>query len=124
MNVSFSLRRCVCRGTRWLFMRLVRVGAALVGAAAVVLGITMATGGASADQSSGGKIEPKIIDGRLAGNAPWGGGGDGGGGAGVGWGSEEAAERCGGGGGGAGAGGGRRGGGGGGETGRAKGGGA
>src|ERR1044072_7399302 len=71
MNVSFSLRRCVCRGTRWLFMRLVRVGAALVGAAAVVLGITMATGGASADQSRGGKMEPKIIDGRLADNAPW-----------------------------------------------------
>ena len=53
-------------------MRLVRVGAALVGAAAVVLGITMATGGASADQSSGeGTITPKIIDGRLADNAPW-----------------------------------------------------
>jgi secreted trypsin-like serine protease len=53
-------------------MRLVRVGAALVGAAAVVLGITLATSGASADQSSsGGNIEPKIIDGRLADNAPW-----------------------------------------------------
>jgi secreted trypsin-like serine protease len=51
-------------------MRLVRVGAALVGAAAVVLGITMATGGASADQSSG-EIGPKIIDGGLADNAPW-----------------------------------------------------
>jgi secreted trypsin-like serine protease len=53
-------------------MRWVRVGAALVGAAAVALGITMATGGASADQSSGsGTVEPKIIDGRLADNAPW-----------------------------------------------------
>jgi secreted trypsin-like serine protease len=53
-------------------MRLARVGAALVGAAAVVLGITMATGGASADQSSShGKAEPKIIDGGFADNAPW-----------------------------------------------------
>ena len=51
-------------------MRLVRVGAALVGAAAVVLGITMATGGASASQSSG-EVGPMIIDGRLADNAPW-----------------------------------------------------
>ncbi|MGH3762712.1 S1 family peptidase [Actinophytocola sp.] len=50
-------------------MRLVRVGAALLGAAAVALGITMATGGASADQS--GDIGPKIIDGRFADNAPW-----------------------------------------------------
>jgi secreted trypsin-like serine protease len=53
-------------------MRLVRVGAALVGAAAVVLGITMAVGSASADQTpEGGTVTPKIIDGRLADNAPW-----------------------------------------------------
>jgi secreted trypsin-like serine protease len=50
-------------------MRWVRVGAALVGAAAVALGITLATGGANADQSGG--VTPKIIDGRLADNAPW-----------------------------------------------------
>jgi secreted trypsin-like serine protease len=50
-------------------MRWVRVGAALVGAAAVALGITLATGGASADQSGG--VSPKIIDGRFADNAPW-----------------------------------------------------
>jgi secreted trypsin-like serine protease len=50
-------------------MRWVRVGAALVGAAAVTLGITLATGGANADQSGG--VSPKIIDGRLADNAPW-----------------------------------------------------
>jgi secreted trypsin-like serine protease len=50
-------------------MRWVRVGAALVGAAAVTLGITLATGGANADQSGG--VTPKIIDGRLADNAPW-----------------------------------------------------
>jgi secreted trypsin-like serine protease len=50
-------------------MRLVRVGAALAGAAAVVLGIMSSIGGASADQ--GGQVRPAIIDGGFADNAPW-----------------------------------------------------
>ena len=50
-------------------MRFVRVGAAVVGAAAVALGVVMATGAASADQKH--TVQPKIIDGGLAQNAPW-----------------------------------------------------
>ncbi len=50
-------------------MRLVRVGAALLGAAAVALGIVSATGAASADQN--GDVGPAIIDGGYADNAPW-----------------------------------------------------
>lgn len=47
-------------------MRLVRVGAALLGAAAAVLGLVVTS--ASADEPV---VEPTIIDGRFADDAPW-----------------------------------------------------
>ncbi|MPZ79107.1 MAG: trypsin-like serine protease [Actinophytocola sp.] len=50
-------------------MRFVRVGAALLGAAAAVLGFMSVSGAASADQT--GDVGPAIIDGGFAENAPW-----------------------------------------------------
>lgn len=50
-------------------MRFVRVGAALLGAAAAVLGFISGSGAAAADQT--GDVGPAIIDGGFAENAPW-----------------------------------------------------
>lgn len=50
-------------------MRLVRVGAVLLGAAAAVLGVMSPAGAASAAQP--GDVGPAIIDGGYADNAPW-----------------------------------------------------